>query len=62
MELIRKALSTPKTTQKLLKITKLPERTLRYNISILKKQGIVKEIIVLNDLRKKMFSLNSDSK
>ena len=61
MQLIRRALSTsPKTRQELLKLTGLPERTLRYNLVILKKNGIVKEIPVLSDLRKKMFSLNGD--
>jgi len=57
-ELIKSALlSSPKTRQQLLEITKLPERTLRYNLAILKKQGLVKEISTLSDLRKKIFSL-----
>ena len=62
MELIRKALSTPKNRQELLKVTGLPDRTLRYNLSILKRQDVIKEIIVLSDMRKKIFSLNGDSK
>jgi len=57
-ELIKLALSSsPKTLQQLLEITKLPERTLRYNLAILKKKGLVKEILILSDLRKKIFSL-----
>jgi hypothetical protein len=31
-----------------------------YNLSILKKQSLIKEIILLKDLRKKKFSLGSD--
>jgi predicted transcriptional regulator len=56
---VKEALSdSPKTRQQLLKITKLPERTLRYNLSILKRQNLVKEIVTFTDLRKKLFSLN----
>jgi DNA-binding transcriptional ArsR family regulator len=57
LQLIKRALSTPKTRQQLLRITKLPERTLRYNLSILKKKGIVEEIPVFSDLRRKLFLL-----
>jgi DNA-binding MarR family transcriptional regulator len=56
---IIEALSTPKSKQQLLKVINVPERTLRYNLSILKRQGYVKEIIVLNDMRKKMFFLTN---
>lgn len=60
-KLIKSALSSsPKTRQQLLEITKLPERTLRHNLAILKKQGLVKEISTLSDLRKKIFSLEVD--
>ncbi|MHA1828851.1 MAG: helix-turn-helix domain-containing protein [Candidatus Heimdallarchaeaceae archaeon] len=56
-KLIKSALfSSPKTRQQLLQITKLPERTLRYHLAILKKHGLVKETILLNDTRKKVFS------
>jgi hypothetical protein len=59
VQLIKSALSgSPKTRQQLLKITKLPERTLRHNLSILKRQNLVKEIVTFTDLRKKLFSLN----
>jgi DNA-binding transcriptional ArsR family regulator len=61
LEVIEDALSTPKTREELIEITKLPERTLRYNLSILKKQGIIKEIRDLNDLRRKIFSFNGIS-
>ena len=54
---IKKALSTPKNRRQLLKITKLPERTIRYNLVILKKQGLLREHYVLSDLRMKIFSL-----
>jgi DNA-binding transcriptional ArsR family regulator len=59
LRLIKQALSTPKTRQQLLRITKLPERTLRYNLSILKRQGIVKEIPIFSDLRRKLFLLKA---
>jgi len=53
--LVKQALSTPKTREQLLEITKLPERTLRYYLSILRKEGIVKEFNSLNDLRRKIY-------
>ena len=62
LKLIKEALfDSPKTREQLLKITKLPERTLRYNLSILKKQKFVKEMKNLKDLRKKVFLLNIGS-
>lgn len=54
---IKSTLIIPRTREELLKITKLPDRTLRYNLSILKKQGLVRETPLLSDLRKKVFSL-----
>lgn len=57
LQLVKQALSTPKSRQQILEITKLPERTLRYNLAILKRQGMVKEIPVFSDLRKKLFLL-----
>jgi predicted HTH transcriptional regulator len=57
-KIIKALSSNPKTTQQLLQITKLPERTLRYNLAILKSKGFVKEIFILNDMRKKLFYLN----
>ncbi len=58
LSMIKKALSSsPKSKDELIKITKLPERTLRYNISILKKKGLIKEIPNFSDLRKKLFFL-----
>jgi len=60
-QLIKSALSSsPKTRQQLLEITKLPERTLRHHLAILKRQGLVKETLTLSDLRKKIFSLEVD--
>jgi len=53
--LIREALSTPKSRQELLKITKLPDRTLRYNLALLKKNRIIIEYKILKDMRKKMY-------
>jgi len=59
VQLIKSALSgSPKTRHQLLKITKLPERTLRYNLSILKRQDLIKEVAIFSDLRRKLFSLN----
>ena len=61
MKAIKKAISnSPKTRRELLKLTKLPERTLRYNLSKLKKQKLVKEILMFRDLRRKMFLLNKE--
>lgn len=57
LKLIKKALSTPKTREELLRETKLPERTLRYNLAILKKQGLVEEVPIFGDLRRKKFVL-----
>jgi len=62
---IRKALSTPKSREDLLRITKLSDRTLRYNISILKKKKLILEYKTLKDMRKKIYlliSINGDFK
>lgn len=61
-EVIRKALSTPRSRQELLRITALPDRTLRYNLSILKQKRLVIDYQTLKDMRRKMFYLISDSK
>jgi DNA-binding transcriptional ArsR family regulator len=58
LRIIKEALSSPRTFKELLILTGLPERTLRYNLSILKKQGLVKEIIIFKDLRRKIFALS----
>jgi len=56
---IKSALSSsPKSRQQLLNLTKIPERTLRYNLAILKKTGSIKEILTLSDMRRKIFALN----
>ncbi len=55
LQIIEKELSRPKTFKQLLISTKLPERTVRYNLSILKKNGEVVEIPYLIDLRSKIF-------
>ena len=58
LKLIKEALSdSPKTRLELLKITKLPERTLRYNLSKLKEDGLIEERFMIRDLRKKLFLL-----
>ena len=57
-EKIISVLSTPKSLTQLIHLTKIPERTLRYNLVKLKSQNLVKEIIVFSDMRKKLFSLN----
>ncbi|MEM5778686.1 MAG: hypothetical protein QXD43_04560 [Candidatus Aenigmatarchaeota archaeon] len=56
-EVIKKFLSTPKSRQDLLKLTGLADRTLRYNISILKKKKLIIEYKNLKDMRKKMYLL-----
>jgi len=55
LEKIRKALSTPRTRQELIKLTGIPDRTLRYNLSILRERKMVLEYKNLNDMRKKMY-------
>lgn len=55
LKLIKEVLSTPKTFSELLELTKLPERTLRYNLNLLKKGGEIKEYVNLRDMRKKVF-------
>ena len=55
MEIIEETLSTPKTRQELVKITGMPDRTLRYNLSILKKRKLVIEYKILKDMRKKVY-------
>jgi hypothetical protein len=55
LKLIENALSTPKFREELLEITKLPERTLRYNLAILKKKKLIIEYNILKDMRKKKF-------
>jgi DNA-binding transcriptional ArsR family regulator len=41
----------------LLRLTKLPERTLRHNLSALRKQGLVGEVFLLGDMRRKVYFL-----
>ena len=61
IRLIKLALSdSPKSREQLLRFTKLPERTLRYNLAILKKRGIIGESWSLRDLRRKIFFLKED--
>ncbi len=57
---ILEALSTPKSISELKAITGIPDRTLRYKLVKLKNQGLVKEIAVLSDMRKKLFVLGGD--
>jgi len=55
LQLIKNSLTIPKTFSQLKNETKIAERTLRYNLSILKRKNIVKEVPVLWDLRRKLF-------
>jgi len=57
LQRIRKALSTAKTLEQLLQLTKIPERTLRYNLAALRKEGLLEETVVSSDFRKKIFKL-----
>ncbi len=52
---IRHALSRPKNMQALVAETGLPERTLRYNLRILKDAGVVRDARILSDNRRKIF-------
>lgn len=55
LQRIEEALSTPKSRKQLLEMTKLPDRTLRYNLAILKSRGAVKESVTLKDMRSKLY-------
>jgi len=55
---VRRALASPKTFSEIKSSTRIPDRTLRYNLSILKKEGALKEISKLSDMRRKIFILN----
>jgi len=52
---IKNALSIPRSREELLKITKLPDRTLRHNLSILKKNKLIIEYKILKDMRRKVY-------
>ena len=56
---IEEVLSTPKSRKQLLELTNLPDRTLRYNISLLKKQGRIREVLVLEDMRRKAYVISA---
>jgi len=61
LKLIKSLLSSsPRTIQELLSLTGLPERTLRYNLSILRRNGLIEELPFLRDLRKKIIILKED--
>ena len=55
LQLIKNSLTVPKTFSQLKNETKIAERTLRYNLSILKRANIVKETSVFGDVRMKLF-------
>lgn len=61
-KIIELLLSSPKTIQQLLKLTRFPERTLRYHLSILRRKGIVREMSLFSDRRKKLVSLSKKFK
>lgn len=50
---LRQLLVKPRTISELLEVTKLPERTLRYKLSILRKSGELVELPDFSDLRSK---------
>ena len=52
---LREVLIFPKSRSELIEELKIPERTLSYYISKLKRMGLIKEIPVLRDMRKKKF-------
>jgi hypothetical protein len=53
LKIIENVLSTPRSIKEVLLLTNLPERTLRYNLAILRKSGNIVEIGSFSDLRKK---------
>jgi len=59
--LVLGALIAGKVTQgEILEFTKLPERTLRYAISILRKKGLISEINSVRDARFKKYFLRGN--
>jgi hypothetical protein len=50
---------SPKTHKQVLHLTKLPERTLRYNLSVLRKEGLLKDTVTFGDMRKRFLSLKN---
>ena len=47
-------LSSPRSIQQLRELTKIPERTLRYHLAILRRNDLLKETFSLGDRRRKM--------
>jgi len=59
LERVRKALSTPRTRRELLFLTGLPDRTLRYYLAKLRREGVLIEKRDLLDARRKIFVLKT---
>jgi DNA-binding transcriptional ArsR family regulator len=54
------ALSRPRTIPELLRLTNLSKRTLRYNLFILRKMGMIKVSPMLGDMRRKVIRLSKN--
>nr|WP_281070709.1 helix-turn-helix domain-containing protein [Pyrococcus horikoshii] len=48
----------PMSSKEIAEVTNLSERTVRYALKILKSYGIVKEIFLLKDARKRVYATN----
>jgi hypothetical protein len=61
LKLIEDVLSSPKSTSEILRMTKIPERTVRYNIAILRKRGVLREMSSVSDMRTRRFYIERDT-
>ncbi|MFA4641446.1 winged helix-turn-helix domain-containing protein [Pyrococcus kukulkanii] len=52
------ALEKPMSSKELAKATNLSERTVRYALKVLKDSGIIREIYLLEDARKRLYMVN----
>lgn len=50
--------SSPKSIQDLLQLLRIPERTLRYHLSILRRQSLIEERFSFLDMRKKLLTIS----
>ncbi|WP_223209030.1 MULTISPECIES: winged helix-turn-helix domain-containing protein [Pyrococcus] len=55
-----KVLEEPMSSKEIAKRTNLSERTVRYAIKLLKDSGIVKEVYLLQDARKRVYVLSEN--
>ncbi|MFA4646218.1 helix-turn-helix domain-containing protein [Pyrococcus kukulkanii] len=56
--LVLQALERPMSSKELAKATNLSERTVRHALKVLKDSGMIREIYLLEDARKRLYALN----